>query len=153
MPRKYIYHYITYDEYKCSHCGKLPAEFYHDDGGRREDVPLVYKPIFEAFASIREEWGKPIYITSGYRCPDYQQRLIDNGVSHPLSAHMFGMALDMDCKNVKEVNKMYEVIKENQPELRVGYYIDTGTFIHIDTAYLIKPRLTPAWRPGITWSK
>lgn len=151
--RKYVAPYITYKEYQCSCCGKLPAEYYHDNGGRKDSIPQIYLPIFEAFADIREKWGKPIPVTSGYRCMQHQLRLIDNGVGALLSAHVFGMALDLDCKNVKEVEKLYKVIKDRQPSLRVGYYTKAGTFIHIDTAYLIKPRLSNSWLEGITWSK
>jgi len=151
--RKYISKFITFKEYKCSCCGKLPAEFYTDNGGRKKNVPLIYTFLFDAFADIREKWGKPIHITSGYRCPEHQQRLIDNGMSTPISAHMFGLALDLDCKDIKEVDRLYKVIKNRQASLRVGYYIGTGTFIHLDTAYLIQPKLSLAWREGITWSK
>jgi len=151
--KKYISPYLTYKEYQCSCCGKLPALFYHDNGGRKSGVPFIYTYLFDAFADIREHWGKPITVSSGYRCPDHQQRLIDNGVSSPISAHMFGMALDLDFNNKKEVEKAYGIIKKYQPELRVGYYTETGTFIHIDTAYLIRPKLAQAWRESITWSK
>jgi len=151
--RKYVSPFITYKEYQCSCCHHLPAEFYTENGERKRRVPLLYTFLFDAFADIREKWGKSIPITSGYRCPSHQQRLIDNGMSSPISAHMFGLALDLDCKNIKEVERLYKVIKERQGSLRIGYYIGTGTFIHIDTAYLIKPKLSLAWREGITWSK
>jgi len=75
MSKKNIAAFITYKEYECSHCHKLPPLFYHDDGGRRGDVPYVYKEFFDIFKKIREQWGKPINITSGYRCPKYQHKL------------------------------------------------------------------------------
>lgn len=151
--KKYISKYITFKEYQCSCCGMLPAEFYHSNGGRKDGVPLIYTYLFDAFCDIREKWGKPIPISSGYRCPQHQQRLIDNGVGAVMSAHVFGLALDLDCSSVKEVEKLYKVIKDRQPSLRIGYYTKAGTFIHIDTAYLIKPRISKSWMEGITWSK
>ena len=151
--RKYISKYITYKEYQCSCCHRLPSEFYHSNGGRKDEVPLIYMPLFSDFCDIREKWGKPIHITSGYRCPDHQQRLIDSGMSSPISAHMFGLALHMDCKDVKEVEKLYKVIKSVDASLRIGYYTQAGTFIHIDTIYLARPQLSKAWLEGVTWSR
>ena len=65
---KYIAKFITYREYECSHCSRLPPLFYHSDGGRKKDVPAIYVPLFEAFEDIRTRWGRPIRISSGFEC-------------------------------------------------------------------------------------
>lgn len=143
MSKKYIANFITYKEYECSHCHKLPPLFYHDDGGRKDVVPYVYKEFFEIFEEIRTKWKRSIPITSGYRCIKHQKGLYDQGVSSAvLSVHNFGLALDLDCSDEYEVKSMVKVIKRICPELRIGWqsYLHRGqSFIHIDVGYLINP--------------
>ena len=150
--RKNIAPFITYKEYKCSHCGKLPPLFYHDDGGRKDVVPAIYKEFFDIFKHIREEWGRAINITSGYRCPQYQRELYDQGISNAiLSPHSTGFALDLDCKTMDEVDVMAKLIESICSELRIGVYKYKMTFIHIDSAYKVFPILSRHWQRGVRW--
>ena len=150
--RKNIAQFITYNEYKCSHCGKLPPLFYHDDGGRKDDTPAIYKEFFNIFKHIREQWGKPINITSGYRCPKYQHQLYDQGMSNAiLSPHSTGFALDMDCKTMNDVDVMAGLAGAVNPELRIGAYKYKMTFVHIDSAYVVIPILSRHWQKGVRW--
>jgi hypothetical protein len=55
--------HITWDEYKCRHCGALPPDFYKDG-----EISVEYYMIFQAFELIRGAWGEPITVNSGYRC-------------------------------------------------------------------------------------
>jgi len=153
MSKKNIAAFITYKEYECSHCHKLPPLFYHDDGGRRGDVPYVYKEFFDIFKKIREQWGKPINITSGYRCPKYQHKLYDQGMSNAiLSPHSTGFALDLDCKTMNDVDVMAGLAESINPELRIGAYKYKMTFVHIDSAYMVTPILSKQWQRGVRWN-
>lgn len=69
-----------------------------------------------------------------------------------MSAHMFGLALDLDCDDIDEVYELDDVIATITPDLRRGRYTDSGTFIHIDTAYFIYPRASHAWVEGKEWT-
>lgn len=150
--RKNIASFITYKEFQCRHCGKLPPLFYHDDGGRKSNVPTIYKEFFDIFKHIREEWGRAINITSGYRCPRYQRELYDQGISNAiLSPHSTGFALDLDCKTMDEVDVMAKLIESICSELRIGVYKYKMTFIHIDAAYKVFPILSRHWQKGVRW--
>jgi len=151
--KKYISKYVTFKEYQCSCCHHLPPDFYSDNGGRSDKIPMIYSYLFENFEEIRRRWGKAIPITSGYRCPEHQQRLIDNGVGALASAHVLGLALDLDTKSVKETEKLYKLIADTNPDLRIGMYTKAGTFVHIDIAYMANPRLSRKWYKGNRWFK
>ena len=149
---KYIADFILYSEYQCSHCSKLPPLFYHNNGGRRSDVSAIYQEFFDIFKEIRTQWGKPINITSGYRCPKYQYELYDQGLSNAvLSPHSTGFALDMDCKTMNEVDVLAGLAGSIHSELRIGAYKYKMTFVHIDSAFLVSPILSRKWQRGVRW--
>jgi len=129
--------YITRDEYACRCCGKLPPDF-HD-----HRYPLAHSMLFEAFEIIREAYGEPIYISSGYRCPSHN-KLIGG---KPLSAHVFGLALDLQTGTATEL--VYQIIQREVPDLRVGKY---NWGLHMDMAYLINPRASESWEKGVRWN-
>ena len=139
---KFLAPYITVAEYTCGcGCGLPPA--FDDDG---TDVPTVYTDLFDDFSLIRGQWGKPIVISSGYRCPQYNK---DIGGSR-LSVHMFGLALDLDVEP-GDVFALDSLIEELTPYLRRGKYTETGSFIHIDNAYEIYPIVSRNWQQGVRW--
>jgi len=129
--------YILRSEYECACCGELPPDF----------GVYNYEDFFDIFDDIREEWGKPIIINSGYRCPEHNS---DVGGS-PLSAHLFGLALDCKCGSVDEVDKLYAHIVRMYPVLRIGRYYGLKPFIHIDCAFQISPRCSEKWHEGARW--
>jgi len=155
MSKKYIADYITTKEYQCSHCNRLPPAFYDHDGQRLSYTPYIYKEFFEVFKEIRGKWGRPIPITSGYRCVRHQRDLYDQGVSSAiLSVHNFGIALDLDCSDKYEVNSMVKLIKEICPELRIGWqaYLHRGqSFVHIDCGYMINLPYSKKLVRGAEW--
>ena len=159
---KYIWKFITFDEYSCNCCGLFPPEFYHDNGVRKDKPPAIYQPLFESFELIRLKMRKPIIISCGYRCPKHNE---DVG-GKALSVHLAGLALDLDLKDKEEVELVADLIKDNLPDLRMGIYKnpkkvtrDDGkiitipqSFIHIDTGYLIHPKLHRDWIEGVIWN-
>ena len=150
---KYIADFITFLEYKCRHCGKLQPAFYDHDGQRTGRVPFVYQEFFDIFKEIRTRWGKPINITSGYRCPKYQHKLYDQGMSNAiLSPHSTGFALDLDCKTMNDVDVLAGLIGSINPELRIGAYKYKMTFVHIDCAFMVVPILSRQWQRGVRWN-
>ena len=126
--------YISREEYECPHCKSLPPDYGAD----------IFNALFDDFSIIRARWGKPIPISSGYRCPTYNKRVGGAG----LSIHQFGLALDCDVNSVTEVNRLHRVIEEVTPHLRVGKYMG---FIHIDRGFSIFPRGSSSWRRGARW--
>ena len=126
----------------CKCCDQLPPSFDPDD------IATPFQILFDNFDFIREAWGKPIFVTSGYRCPMHNA-MVGGKV---LSVHMFGLALDLDCDNVDDVFEMDAMIQDICPDLRRGRYTDLGTFIHIDTGYFIYPKATDSWKEGARWT-
>ena len=68
--------YFTVGEFKCEHCN---VSFPVDD------------KLVDVLHGIRVYFGKPVYITSGYRC--YTQNKIDGGAEY--SNHLYGRAADI----------------------------------------------------------
>lgn len=138
----YIWPFILEEEYRCAHCGEFPPFF------DKNIIPLSARELFQSYQRARELYGKPTPLT-GYRCPVHNKA---EGGSY-LSAHMFGLALDVDLPSVDAVERFYAHLIETNPDLRIGKYTKTGTFIHMDTGYLITPRASNAWIRGVRWNK
>jgi len=134
---KYLSKFLLKSEYTCRCCDSLPPDF--------DFYP--YEEFFDIFDDIREEWGKPIIINSGYRCPEHNSAV---GGS-PLSAHCFGLALDCDCEDDIEVEKLFDHIDSMYPVLRIGKYKGKKTFVHIDVGYEISPRPSLNFVEGKRW--
>lgn len=128
--------YITTFEYECHCCGKLPPEF------ENHTHPMVYDLLFDSFEIIREAFGSPIRISSGYRCPSHNSFV----GGKPLSAHLFGLALDL--ATAQDTEQVFQIIEKETPHLRVGRY---PTFLHLDVAYAIHPRVMDSWVKGARW--
>ena len=149
MSKKYLADFLTYSEYKCSHCNLLPPAFYFDDGGRRDVIPEPYDYFFELFKEIRIEWGKALNISSGYRCPQHN---FDIGGSL-ISAHITGLSMDLDVNSKTEVDILVDIINYINSDLRMGIYKKSGTFVHIDCAYFVEPPLSRSWVKGARWKR
>ena len=66
--------------------------------------------LIEQLDKIREKYGKPIYINSGYRSSELNAAV--KGVS--TSQHQLGCAADLDTRKGQEENKkLYKLIAEN----------------------------------------
>lgn len=57
---------------------------------------------------LREAWGKPITVTSGYRCPALNKAV--GGV--PTSMHLTGNAADITTGNEVDNRKLYQLAQE-----------------------------------------
>lgn len=99
------------DEFKCSHCG---AE------GIKE--PLVAK-----LQAMRTEYGKPMRITSGYRCPKHPAEILK---STP-GAHSMGLAADIGVEGAEAHRILTLACKHGFTGIGVQQK-GTGRFIHVD---------------------
>lgn len=87
--------------------------------------------------------GKQIHLISGYRSPEYNQGLRDQGkLAAKTSVHQDGMALDFYLHGV-EGKKMWETIRHKDC-CGVGHY--GGKSIHLDAA---RPRFWEAATSGV----
>ena len=136
----YIAPYILRSEFECRHCGRVPYEINWPPDERSS----FYNLLFESFGWFREDWGKPVNITSGYRCPAHNYAI--GGTE--MSIHIFGGALDMKFKDDEETARAARTIDDSAHDLRMGVYLQGKSRLHVDVGYLVMPRLSEFWVQG-----
>ena len=100
------------DEFKCSHCGKVDMQ-----------------PAFMAsMQQLRNMYGKPMAITSGYRCPDHP---IEAKKSTP-GAHASGEACDIGVQGTDAYHLLRLALALDFTGIGVQQK-GGGRFIHLDT--------------------
>lgn len=99
------------------------------------NCPPTYKKLSEVLGNLQKlaekleivraaNGDKPIYVTSGYRCPKINQLV--NGAFY--STHMDGLAADITCSDLKHLAESIEWL-----ELPVYWYADyKKNYIHIN---------------------
>lgn len=107
-------------------------EFACKDGS---DVILIDDLLIVMLQDIRDHFGKPIIINSGYRTPGWNTRVDGEKYSY----HMQGKAADIVVKDVSAK----EVAKYASERFRKGGIICYTNFVHIDT------RQTERYRKGV----
>lgn len=78
---------------------------------------------------LRETWGKPITVTSGYRCPKLNKAV--GGVA--TSQHLTGEAADISVGSKKENAKLFKLAKDLK--LPFDQLIDEKNFSWIHISY------------------
>lgn len=92
----------------------------------KEYLPNVQGLIYRVLDPLREWYGKPIYVNSGYRCPELNKAV--GGVGN--SFHVFGCAADIDARSYEENKKLFGYIREHLPFTEVGWE-GGGRWIHV----------------------
>lgn len=130
-------------EFHCSKHGKLHA-------------PVHPKQI-QLLQRIRDKVGKPLIVTSGSRCPEFQASLKAADLSDRVAANsphvprmaddgkMYSFATDIACflgldnKDPMVRQKMTrDLVRSVDPQCRIGWRAYAGhSFVHIDVAYLV----------------
>ena len=85
---------------------------------------MMSKELLSKLDMVREEFGKPIHINSGYRTEDHNKKV--GGT--PNSSHIKGLAADISCKNSVDRFKLIDLFI-NHRITRIGV---ADTFIHVD---------------------
>ena len=100
--------HFTSDEFKCPCCGKN----------------MVTGTLVSKLQELRDLINKPIHITSGYRCKQYNKSI--GGYAN--SPHCKGLDADIYCKEMD----IYELAgRADLIFSRIGLYPDNN-FIHVD---------------------
>ena len=92
----------------------------------KELLPNVENLIAEVLDPLREWYGRPIYVNSGYRCPELNK--VVGGVEN--SYHVSGCAADIDVNSHEENGKLFEYIKEHLPFTELGWE-GNGAWVHV----------------------
>ncbi len=99
------------DEFKCSHCKA--------DGVQEDLVAKIQE--------LRTRYGKPMRITSGYRCP---QHPIEANKTTP-GAHALGLAADIGVEGAEAYNVLKLALELGFTGVGIQQK-GTGRFVHLD---------------------
>lgn len=119
--------YFKLSEFACSHCGENKID-----------------PAFvQELDDLRHRYGKPLFVTSGYRCPEHNARVSSTGRDGP---HTTGHAADLRVDRADA----FRLLKIATTMRFTGLGIQQkggGRFIHLDDL----PNTVSSPRPTI-WS-
>ncbi|HIT15307.1 MAG TPA: peptidase M15 [Candidatus Avimuribaculum pullicola] len=113
-------------------------EFVKSDTARRLGIDNTPSPQVEerlrqlvdyVLDPLREAYGRPIYVNSGYRCPALNRAV--GGVAH--SQHLTGEAADITGGNCQENRRLYELLRQLQ--LPVDQVINEHGFTWLHVSY------------------
>lgn len=92
-----------------------------DNTPNKEVKAALKKLAVEVLQPIRDEWGGPIRVTSGYRSP--RLNAAKGGVKN--SQHLLGQAADIQASNMADNGKLFACIKKmiESGKLKVGQCI------------------------------
>lgn len=86
---------------------------------------IIDKRLVDLLDAIRERLGVPLYINSGYRCPEHNEEV--GGVSN--SQHVEGTAADITYDGI-DVDYLAAIAEECGAD-GIGRYYDQD-FVHVD---------------------
>ena len=92
---------------------------------------LLHVLVDQLLDPIREEWGEPIVVSSGYRCKELNTLI--GGVKN--SHHMLGCAADIIAGNRADHRKLFRLIVKMQQQGQIRFtqliWEGDGRWIHI----------------------
>jgi hypothetical protein len=92
---------------------------------------LLHVLVKQLLDPIREAWGKPIIVSSGYRCK--QLNALVGGAKH--SHHILGCAADIISGTKADHRRLFKLIQQMQQEGRIWFtqliWEGDGRWIHI----------------------
>ena len=91
---------------------------------------LMDDNVLEMLDEVREKFGKPIIINSGYRTIEHNHKVGGKPKTETSkgSSHMYGLAADIKCTNSTDRFKLIYILQETGFQ-RIGV---ADTFIHVD---------------------
>lgn len=87
-----------------------------------EEIKANLEKLIEFLNPLREVWGSPILVTSGYRSPELNKAIKGSSTS----AHRFGFAADMVPQNGK-IDKFKQFVKDYLKDKEFDQYIDESS--------------------------
>ena len=78
---------------------------------------LLHVLVEQLLDPIREAWGEPIVVSSGYRCPELNALV--GGAKH--SHHLLGCAADLIAGNRDDHRRLFQLIQQMQREGKIRF--------------------------------
>lgn len=103
-------------ELACRHCGEL----WPGDG----PMPALWTDTLDALEALRGQWGRPIVITSGHRCPVHNSSVGGGAASRHLE-------LAVDVAVSREDQDFFVDLAERSGFTGIGRY-PARNFVHLD---------------------
>ena len=92
---------------------------------------LLHVLVEQLLDPIREAWGEPIVVSSGYRCRELNALV--GGAQH--SHHMLGCAADIIAGSRADHRRLFELIQQMQQEGKIRFtqliWEGDGRWLHI----------------------
>ena len=92
---------------------------------------LLHVLVDQLLDPIREAWGEPIVVSSGYRCPELNALV--GGAQH--SHHLLGCAADLIAGNRDDHRRLFRMIVQMQQQGKIRFtqliWEGDGRWIHI----------------------
>ena len=105
-----------------------------DNSPNSEIVKNLEQLIDNILDPLRERYGKPINVNSGYRCPELNKAVGGSKTSQ----HMKGLAADITVGSPKKNKVLFDLIKEM--DLPFDQLIDEKKLSWVHVSYSTKPR-------------
>lgn len=122
--------YFTIDELcKSDTAAKNKIDNKPNDAARKNLQTLIDKVL----DPIRAAWGKPIYVNSGYRCPDLN-KLVNGSTT---SQHTLGEAADLNAGGKTNNEKLFKLILRMREEKKISFdqLIDENDYSWVHISY------------------
>lgn len=95
---------------------------------KKEHVENLTALVDNVLDPLREWYGKPLIVSSGYRCPELNAAVKGSKTSQ----HMSGQAADIDTGDRQQNKLLFEYIKKNLP---YDQLIDESNFAWVHVSY------------------
>lgn len=106
------------------------ATVYKIDNTPSEQIKKNLEKLIEFLNPLREAWGSPISVSSGFRCQELNKILKGSATS----AHLYGYAVDLIPQN-NQINEFKSFVKEYLKDKQFDQYIDEcsgkSSWVHI----------------------
>ena len=99
------------------------------------NLVMLHPKLLAKLMELRNILERPVHITSGYRCSEYNQKV--GGVTN--SYHRIGLAADIKVKDINLIELLE--ICENIDFNGIGFY-EKKNFLHLD----VRPTKRSRWR-------
>ena len=96
-----------------------------------DDLPRLHYLMEQCLDPIREAWGEPIVVSSGYRCKELNALVGGAKNSH----HLLGCAADLIAGNRADHRRLFNLIQQMQREGKIRFtqliLEGDGRWIHV----------------------